>query len=780
MEEEKKSGSTQLEVAGRSDKITLHRPYGEAVPPGYGGYLHQEEEEGAELFLKYWHIIWRRKGTILLITFLGFLGGVLFALPQTPIYQSRATIEVQGINQNFMNMRDVNPEGQSSAYQSVEDIQTQISILQSRSLLDRIVEKLKLQDQPGFNSETDRISAWRKALGLLAPEPMTREQLVSMAAQSLKVTPVRQTRIVEILADSPNPQLAAAFANTLCDEYIDLGLESRWKSSERTGEWLTRQLDELRIKLEKSEDELQTYARETGLMFTGEKDNVAEERLKQVQEELSKAQADRISKQSIYELARSSPLEAVREISEGSGQNDSRNKLAELRAQLAELSQSLTPEHYKVKRLQAQIDEMEGALKKERASAMGRIQNAYLAAQRREKLLAADYSSQSKLVAQQAEKAIHYNILKREVDTNRLLYDSILQKVKESSVTSALRATGIRVVDRATAPSLPYKPNVLRSSAVGLFIGMFLGIAFVLMRESVDHSIRTPGDASLYLNFPELGVIPSAKLDASIYSSDRRKSLLAKNPESRLELVTWQRKPSLLAESFRSTLASMLFMNTNGNRPFVILVSSCSAGDGKSTIASNLALALAEINHRVLLIDSDLRKPRLHEIFDVDNQRGLSDLLLRREPLATCPLGEIVQETAVQDLFVLPAGGSRDSIANLLHSVRLRELINRFRDEFHTVLIDSPPLIGHLSDARILGRLSDGVILVIRAGKTTRDSILAVTQRLADDGTKVLGTVLNDWNPKAAAGYGYGYRYGYHYKKYDGYYHYGDGKNSSK
>ncbi len=758
-------------------------------------------ESESSSFLEYWQVVRRHKGAILLITFLGAVGGLLFGVPQTPVYQASISLEIQRSNENFLNMANVNPTNNYADPQY--DIQTQVRILQSPALIERVAAKLKMEQRPEIAAAPDRWSEWRKVLGLPPPSPASlREQSLATAGGDLKVRTSGQNRIVDVFFDSTDPQLAADFANTLAQEFIDQNLEARWNATQHTGEWLGRQMQDLKIKLEKSEDQLQAYAQASGLVFTGEKDkeNVVEEKLKQLQQELSKAQSDRISKQSQYEMAQSSPAEALAEVLDSESLRSYETKLSELRRQSADLRSSLTPAHPKVKRVEAQIPELESSLKKERVNILTRIQKEYESAQRRERLLAIDYANQAKIVSDQAAKMIHYNILKREVDTNRQLYEVLLQKVKEAGIASAMRASNVRVVDPAKPPRHPYKPNLVLNTALGVLAGFFLGMVFVLLRERSDRSFRSPGDAAFYLKMPELGVIPSTRSDGAKRSYGGRRQLVitrknqtlalalrdpsktnggaseAANETSppregaadRVELVTWQHKPSLVAESFRAVLASILFSGQNGGHPRVIVLTSPSPAEGKTTVVSNLGIALAEINRNVLLIDADMRKPRLHDVFNVPNSWGLSDLLRERSSIEERPREALVRETEIPGLFLLPSGPGTASISNLLYSARVPELLRRFRREFDTVLIDTPPML-QISDARVLGRLADAVILVVRASRTTRDSALAASQRFAEDGTPMLGTILNNWSPTTSAN-------GY----YDSYYtsYYGKGERS--
>jgi succinoglycan biosynthesis transport protein ExoP len=717
------------------------------------------DEQGQDLLAEYWQILQRRKGTLILIVFLGLLTSLLLTLPQAPIYQARGSIEIRNLNENFLNMQNVNPTADGSGTDVPgSDLQTQAKILQSESLIDRAAAKLDLGEKL-FPKNGSGLSAWRKALGLReGRQASTREKTLALVAKNLKISTEPNTRLVEIRYDSTDPQLAADFVNTLTAEFIQQNLESHWKTTQQTGEWLTHQMEEVRIKLEKSEDELQKYANATGLLFTSEKDNVAEEKLRQLQEELSKAQADRVARQSTYELASTAPPESLPEVLDDATLKDYQVKLTDLRRQLAEISSSLTPSHPAVKKVQAQVTSLETALDKERANVIQRIRDEFESAQRREHLLAANYASQARLMSGLAAKVTHYNILKREVDTNRQLYDSMLQNVQQAGMTSALGASNIRVVDSAEPPTRPYKPSVLLNSALGLIAGAFFGIAFVMVQEHTDRTIHGPGDTRIYLDVPELGAIPSAeagrgRLPAYYQNEEdiKRKKLEDGNPWQ-VELVTSNKTPSLLADSFRATLTSILYTGENGDRPRVIVITSANPGEGKTTVASNLALALAEIGQSVLLIDGDLRRPRLHEIFSVPNRWGLTDLLQGETPPEGCE--RMVFKASFSNLFLLPSGSRATNISGLLHSPQVFAFLKSMREEFCTVIIDTPPML-HMPDARVLGHMADGVILVVQSAQTMRDAAVTAKQRLTEDGTRVLGTILNNWDPRKTNDYSY-------------------------
>lgn len=725
----------------------------------------QSEPQSYNSFPDYCQLLIRHRMTLLSFTTAGLFAAILISLIQTPIYRVRTSLEIQ--NTNFMDIKADSGESAGNYTTPETYVETQVKLLQSESLLDHVIDKLKLhQERPktgwqAFAWRVHRLFDWSGTSRL--PE---REELIRKIQRNLTVRASGNSRLLEVLYESADPQLAADFANTLVSQFIELSQEARWKSAQGTAEWLTNHLDQMKVQLEASEARLQDYAVSSGLSPTSEKDSPAENRLKELQEELSKAQADRIARQAKFEEAKSKPVDSLPELLEDPTMRDYREKLTELQRQYAELSATLTPQHYKVLRLQAQINELKSAMQKERSNVLRRIGNEYAAAVRRERLLSDAHGNQEKVVADQSSKAIHYDTLKRDVDSNRHLYEVMLQRVKEASLASAMRDSNVMVVDRARPPLLPYRPSLPMNSAIGLFSGVFLGFAFIMVRERIDRRICAPGDAQVYLDLPELGVIPLDESATPVPILDRLNfrhfpaPLPARKPISSSrgdcpELATWKRKPSLLAECARTTLTSILLPSEDGQAPQVIVFTSPRSGDGKTTVACNLSIAMAEIGRNVLLIEGDLRRPRLHKVFGAPNHSGLSDLLWTDIPLETVPIGHLVHQTDVSGLFLLPGGCCRVTPANLFYSPRMKRLLNRFRKEFDMILIDAPPMI-HLADARVLGRFADGVVLVVRAGETTAESALFTRHRFEEDGTRVLGTVLNSWNPRTSTRYGYG------------------------
>ncbi len=689
----------------------------------------------------------------------GTLAGIMLASLQTPVYQAHTLIEIQGLNENFLNRRDMDPTVES-ALQMDTYLQTQIKILQTESLIGRVANAVHLLGWPEYQSRPGRLNNLlvRSGLGarIAKPEaPVARENAIQRAVKNLTVRISGQTRIVEILFEAGDPALAAKFANSLVGEYIAEGLANRVSNTQQTGELLAGQLKDLKAEVVNSEQRLQDYALRSGLVFTSDKENAAEAKLRQLQASLSAAQDARAAEQSKYEMVAKSPADSLPDVLDSQTLRSYQVNLTDLRRQLADVSAVLTPTHYKVRQLKAQIEELQGASDRERANIQGRIRNQYQAAARRQTLIEDEYANQMRLAATQAAKAVRYDSLKREVDMHRLLYEATLQKVKEASVASAIRANNVRVLDPANPPRVPIRPNRSLNAAMGMIAGSFFGLGFVLFRQRIGRPIDIPADARVRLQMPELGSIPCGAIALRYparqnpgFMPGSRNGLGSAPPNTQLfgdwlELVTWKQKDSALAESFRGTLASLLFSTKNGSAPRVIVITSASAGEGKTTVTTNLGIALAATNHRVLLIDGNRRNPRLHEIFGLPQSWGFSNLLQSFTPCDEYASEDLALETGIPGLCVLPSGSDSSSIPNLLYDHRTAELITRLRSEFDAILIDTPPVLTH-ADARALGRLADGAALVIRAGQTPLESALSAWMRLNEDGVHGLGTILND------------------------------------
>jgi capsular exopolysaccharide synthesis family protein len=664
---------------------------------------------------------------------------------QTKYYRAQASLELQGYNK-YISADDFT--GSKEASISLADVSTEMEVLRSHPIIERALGKLNL----------DRYKLHpRNSQAVQRDSGEKRKALLDSIDQYMRVAAVPDSRVITVSYSSPDPRFSADLLNALLDQAVADGLERRLTAGQRTTEWLAQQVSELRHKLEASQDELNAYARSTGLLYTRDNDNIAEDKLKQIQQELSNAQADRMAKQSRYEAAISNRADVIPEVS--AAIRDYQVHLDELRRRLAEEATLLKPAHYKIQQLNAQIGELQSTIERERSNALGRIATELISARKREQLLRTAYASQAGLLSAQSERATRYNMLRREVETNRQLYQSILQKVKEANIASALRSSNLGIIDSAEVPTAPYQPRPIVNTSVGIATGLFLGSVLALVRARADRKLRSPGELTACLGLPELGVIPSrAIVQPSIKPAwpnilPFRGRHLEHDP---IELATVDPRPSEFTEAFRTTVASILLGRERGVE--VIAVTSPGPGVGKTTAVCNLGIALSRIGKRVLLVDGDMRRPRLDRVFGFPNECGLSTLLSQNAPLDREAVQTAIRATNVRNLHLIASGPLPDSAPELFHSPRLKELLTACRRDFDAVIIDTPPVL-EICDARLLGRAADAVLLVCRAGYTDRDSAIAAVHLLSSDGAPVLGTILSHWVPGGSRYYGYGRYY---------------------
>jgi succinoglycan biosynthesis transport protein ExoP len=711
-------------------------------------------------FIDYLHLLFRRKLLLTTCMLVGFAVALIITLRETPMYRAQTTLEIRTLRTGAALVNAGNPDAQVA--ESGSELETQIRVLESDALAERVRARLRREHPNKVYQGNDVFSSLRQKLRL--PQRQDNVRMSDVPRVDTTVTVLGGSRILQITCESWDPNLTADYANALTDEYLQYNLENLGESINRISKWLVKQVREARGQLEQSENQLQNYTREANLVYTGaeQEESAEHKKLRQLQEELARATANRMVKQAAYEVAQSNSVEAMPEVALNDRLSRLQSRLADLRREYGDLRRTYTDSYHKVVSVVAQIHETETMLESERRIILERISIEYQQAQNVEKMLVVAYRAQLPKASETARKGIQYGLMKWDVETNRRIYEELLQRVKAMGIGSTLQANNSIVLDRAALPRGPFRPVVGRDLSTGTGSGLLLGLLIVLVGEFANRRLNAPGEAAFHLGVPELGVIPSRESidDGGSMLPD----LLSITPRSvedeRVELVTWEDQPSVMAEAYRSALASILLAPSGGDRPQVILVTSPGRGEGKSSTVSNLGIALTEINQKVVLIDADLRKPTLHDIFEVANTWGLSDILRERTSLKDSPLAALARPTSIDNLFLLPSGPGTTSIASLFYSDRMLELITRLRRDFDVIIIDTPP-VSSLSDARFLGRVADGTVLVVRAGVTARDAAIASRRRLSADGIPLLGTILNAWDGRAKSRYGDSYYYPY-------------------
>ena len=719
----------------------------------------------------YGRILRKRLPTILIVFFLVFTVGLIATLKEKPIYRAQLLLEIQKENPDIPTIKDLYElESVSDSY-----LKTQYSILASESVARQVIDQLHLDTLPEFNRPKwwqfeKRLSLPRKQTFALDPvrpgqDPEVYQRVLERFQGRLTVDPVSRSRLVNVRFDSNDAQLSARIVNTLAEDYIDQNLDSRWKATQKATDWLSQQLVGVKAKLEKSEEQLQDYAQRNGLVFLetdkGTSENVANERLQQLQEELTKTQAERYEKEAVYRLVQAGDYGSLPGVVENKLIQDLSERLAELKRQFADLSTKFNPEYPRVKEIQSQINEIEATLKEERQRVADKIANEYLAAVRRESLVKQALDEQQKQVNLIAEKAVQYNILKREVDTNRQLYEGLLQRLKEAGVSASLKASNIRIVDSAVPPAKPAKPKIPLNLAVATLLGLGLGISAAFLQERLDDTLKGADDVERLFGLPALALIPAVHhlngngpsvrrlLDHSNLLRSRQNGT-ASNP-----CACWHRidqggkRHAALVEAFRSLRASVL-LSTADHPPGSLLITSTQPGEGKTTVATNLAISLAQLGQRVLLVDADLRFPSLEKLFCIRENLGLVSYLTGQEDwrTAVCPSGS-------PGLDLLPCGPVPPNPAELLSSKSMGAFLGSAKSEYAFVILDSSPLL-MLADSRILASLVDGVLLVAKSGATPREQIRQSQSGIRSAGANLIGVVLNNVTLHTNGYYGLG------------------------
>jgi capsular exopolysaccharide synthesis family protein len=561
---------------------------------------------------------------------------------------------------------------------------------------------------------------------------------------------------VEISFDSQDPNLAASAVNALADNYIQKNLESRWDATQKASGWLSQQLSDLKGKLEKSEDDLQTYASENGLLFLqtdkGNTESIVTQSLREVQEELTRAQAARYEKESLYRLIRASDYGSLPGVFENKLVQDLSVRLAELQRERAELDTTFTDDYPRVKQTQSQIAEIQTALDRERLRAAQKISNDYFAAVRRESLVQQAFAEKQKQVNVIAEKSVQYGILSREVDSNKSIYEGLLQRLKEAGVSAGLKASNIRVVDPGTASYKAVSPNVPLNLGLAAILGLGLGVCAAFLQEHLDQTIQSAEDVEHFLrarvlasipslesldgrgraNIPNRGLALSLTIPLTIPVAARNDAMVLSRSQDDLGI----HKSSALSEAFRGLRTSVLLC-AGGRSASSILVTSARAGEGKTTTAVNLAMSLAQLGRRVLLIDADMRHPSVCKYFPQAGSR-LSSYLAGQADWR-----EMVYQTAVSGLYVLHCGPLPSNPAELLSSDAMRVLIGEAATVFSFVILDSPPLLD-VADSRILASLADATVLVVKSGDTPRQVVQYAESQARSARANLLGVVLNN------------------------------------
>lgn len=695
------------------------------------------------LIREYLAILLRQKWVVGGIIVLALLAGLAMTLLATPQYTASSRIEISRQDQQITNVEGVD-KGDRTFDQEFYD--TQYELLRTRAIAERVARELRLANNTeffvahGLEPENTPFLADNGAAPTREDLARREKTAVGLLLGNISINPVARSALVDISYTSGSPTLSAQVANEWARQFIAESNDRRYESTADAREFLERRLAELLEEVEESERKLVNYANENDIVILDrvEQDgetvgstSLVSRNLGAMNQALNEATAQRVRLES--EARTGGGAATVN----NSALSNLRARRAELRAQYAELMVQFEPGYPAARNLQEQISTLDQAIAQEEARIRGGAGDDYRAAVEREETLRARVNALTGQLRNQERARIQYNLYQNEVDTNRQLYESVLQRYREIGVAS-VGASNISIVDEAQVPGGPSSPNLPLNLLVSLFAGVALAGIAVFLLEQLDEGIRDPAEITPQTGLPLLGAIPTSGVENEEISE------IIRDPKSDL------------SEAYL-TVRSNLAMSTRHGVPKSFMVTSSRPAEGKSTTSYALASVIARTGKRVALVDADMRSPSIHTLFDAKNEDGFSNYLT-----GTDDLRSLIHETDIPNLWLMTAGRTPPSAAELLSTDRAAEMVAKLLEQFDHVVVDAPPLLG-LADAPLISNAIEGVVYVIEARGVPIRGINLSLERLHDSNANLLGAVMTKFSGKESSQYGYGYEYGYGY-----------------
>jgi len=708
----------------------------------------------------------RYKRIILSALFFALLIGLLNTVIQRPVYRAHALLEIK-------------PQGNTIVdFQNVEEsnvpvwtlLGTQQNILVSDAVARGAIERLGMEDDPELNGRVQQRGITRGIRQIIAraktavqaiyvkddyvvndaessedalksAESMAEQQRVWSLSSRLRVESVEDSLLLRVYYDSFDRMTAAKVANAIAEEYVEQNESRRFSATDGAKEYLESEIQKVREKLEESERALTAFARETEVVDVEDDDNVINSSLSELSSSLTQTQFLRIRAQAEFEKTKASDIVLLPAVQKSELVRQLKKEHAVLQAEFVKLSGIYKSDYPALQQLQSKINEIDAGIRREADKVAVTIKNEYEQLVDEENLLKTALVNLKSTLLDQKDRAVKYNILKREQETNKELYSGLLERMKELGIAGGMELDNVSIIDRAAIPAGAYHPRLSRSLAVATLFGLLFGIGLAMLLAYLDNSVDSVEKLERVAKVASLGMVP--KIDDTELEEGQS-----------IDLISYQNHSNEVSEAFRSVRTSLMFSSPLG-APRTVSVTSSIPSEGKSVTAANLALVLAQSEIRVLLVDADLRRSRVHAIFSIPSSPGLSEVLTNNvDPVP-------IRKTEISTLDILTAGRKPPNPAELLGSSRMDDFIASVSDHYDIILFDAPPVLG-LADSVVLGTKVDGILLVVSAQQVSQDAVREATRRFRLVRAPIVGGVLNQVTADSG-GYGYNGQYYYQY-----------------
>jgi exopolysaccharide transport family protein len=727
---------------------------------------------------QYLRVLLKRRWVVISAFMLIVILTAIYSFTTVPVYQAKARIVIEKENPNLVSIQEVMAVDSTGT----DYYQTQYNIIESRTVAREVIRRLNLDKSPEFLPESEdgmlsglsewfreKHRVWKDQISSLlnaeknkgadrkSDDPSQDSPIVSAFISRIKVTPIRNSRLVDVSASAKDPVLAARMANEVVKVYIDQNMETKLLAAKEAVKWLTERIEDERKKVESAENALLQYKQEQGIItgFSNDAEKITAEKLAKLNNQVVEAESKRVETETRYQQALSlekTPdlLDSIPEVLSNDIIKEIKKMEVNLYNKMSELSKKYGSNHPQMIAIQSELAELHQRKANEGKRIVSALRNEYRMSVAKEESLKKSFEEQKGESLNMNKKAIQYGVLYRQAESSKHMYELLIKRFKETSLTEEMKTGNIRVIDRAEIPGSPISPNKSRNTLLAAIIGLAMGVGLAFGLEYMDNSVKLPDEIKQYLGVPYLGPIPAFDANEQKYGAVR-------------ELITLHSPKSTPSESFRGIRTAVLFSSADV-RPQVILVTSARPSEGKTLCAVNIAIAMAQSGSRTLIIDCDMRRPRVHKIFETGENKGLSAVLV-----GTCELGEAILPTGIENVDVLPSGAVPPNPSELLGSKRMDSIIQELKKRYDRIIIDSPPVTA-VTDSVVVSSLVDGVILVIRTAETPRQVVYNAMMSLKAANARILGAVLNAVN--------IGRDSYYYYHNY--YYYYGSGGKSKK